>query len=622
MTARPLPPRPDLEQLKRQAKELLKAYHAGDAGARARWRADPSAGSTTGARLRDAQRVIARENGLPSWDALRRHVQSVLHNRADAGEEALVHAVTLRERLTPEVAQRLTEQRVTAVKIEASVPPDSLEHLSAVATLRRIDLSGRGDLVDEDLAFIEAMPWLTAVSLAGCRSIRDAGVAYLRRHEWLEDVNLQWTGAGDEAVASLAEKPALHCVVLGRHLTDAGAARLRDFPALRTAGRVPAALAVGTSPALTDHALAWFGDLDGVATLDLSGWHDGSTNYTPRGVAHLQRMAALETLCFRGDLATDAVLPEIARIPRLRELQCQDIVAGDDGFAALGQCAHLENIWGRWCHGITDRGFARLGRLPRLRRLCVGGRGVSDDAMASLVDAPALTELWPFLFGDAAFRSIARMPRLDTLVNMYNRDTTDAATRCLRHHPRLVDYRAFGTQITDESLRVLADLSTLETLRFENCAGITDAGLRELARLQRLRCLSVESCVNVTGTWAGALPATVEASSKPGQPGEAERYLFETLLDFPDVPVPKDVALPLGEAGRADPLSHVVCIGCQAALEDGGIRLRVHSGIETGWVGLLTRESYAVPCRVDVAVDPVGELRLYFGVLRANVGLA
>ena len=59
MTARSLPARPNLDQLKRQAKELL--------------RHQPQLG-----RLRDAQRAIAEEYGFASWDALSSHVESVV----------------------------------------------------------------------------------------------------------------------------------------------------------------------------------------------------------------------------------------------------------------------------------------------------------------------------------------------------------------------------------------------------------------------------------------------------------------------------------------------------------------------------------------------------------------
>jgi hypothetical protein len=57
MTARPLPAKPDLDQLKRQAKELLKAYKSGETNARERWNAaPPSAWEPTQPRLRNAQR--------------------------------------------------------------------------------------------------------------------------------------------------------------------------------------------------------------------------------------------------------------------------------------------------------------------------------------------------------------------------------------------------------------------------------------------------------------------------------------------------------------------------------------------------------------------------------------
>jgi hypothetical protein len=84
MPAKPLPDRPDLEQLKRQAKELLHAAHAKDPGALARFRALPAlsrAGDDELAReslaLHDAQSVIAREHGFDSWNALRARVEEL-----------------------------------------------------------------------------------------------------------------------------------------------------------------------------------------------------------------------------------------------------------------------------------------------------------------------------------------------------------------------------------------------------------------------------------------------------------------------------------------------------------------------------------------------------------------
>jgi Lon protease-like protein len=66
---RALPAKPSLEHLKAQAKDLLAAAKRGDADALARF---PRASATLA--LHDAQSVLAREYGFPSWRALREHV--------------------------------------------------------------------------------------------------------------------------------------------------------------------------------------------------------------------------------------------------------------------------------------------------------------------------------------------------------------------------------------------------------------------------------------------------------------------------------------------------------------------------------------------------------------------
>ena len=84
MTSQRLPDRPNLEQLRNQAKTLLRAAKAGDPAALRRFRALPAcAGKTTaeiGAlalALHDAQSVIAREHGFDSWNALRERVEEL-----------------------------------------------------------------------------------------------------------------------------------------------------------------------------------------------------------------------------------------------------------------------------------------------------------------------------------------------------------------------------------------------------------------------------------------------------------------------------------------------------------------------------------------------------------------
>ena len=83
MPSRELPARPNLEQLKKQAKSLLDAARARDPNALRRFAVLPSLSGKSidevGASdlaLHDAQSAMAREHGFASWNALREEVES------------------------------------------------------------------------------------------------------------------------------------------------------------------------------------------------------------------------------------------------------------------------------------------------------------------------------------------------------------------------------------------------------------------------------------------------------------------------------------------------------------------------------------------------------------------
>jgi hypothetical protein len=75
-----LPERPDLEQLKKQAKELLDNVHAGEAEALVRIGKEEAAELA----LNDAQRIVAREYGFESWPKLKLHVETRTEEAAEA----------------------------------------------------------------------------------------------------------------------------------------------------------------------------------------------------------------------------------------------------------------------------------------------------------------------------------------------------------------------------------------------------------------------------------------------------------------------------------------------------------------------------------------------------------
>lgn len=107
---RQLPDRPDLDQLKRQAKELLRSARNGDPEALARFRALPSLTHAADAELagtrlalHDAQSVLAREHGFQSWKALVEHVEERALEFGAAVDEFVLAATGSR----PDRAKRL-----------------------------------------------------------------------------------------------------------------------------------------------------------------------------------------------------------------------------------------------------------------------------------------------------------------------------------------------------------------------------------------------------------------------------------------------------------------------------------------------------------------------------------
>jgi len=76
MSVRRLPERPNLDQLKHQAKELLDAVRAGDATAIAEVQAHYRGANPSAFTLHESQLVLARAYGFDSWPRLKAFVDA------------------------------------------------------------------------------------------------------------------------------------------------------------------------------------------------------------------------------------------------------------------------------------------------------------------------------------------------------------------------------------------------------------------------------------------------------------------------------------------------------------------------------------------------------------------
>ena len=132
---RTLPARPDLEQQKRQAKELLDAFRRRDPQAHARVRAElPDKARIV---LADAQYVIAREYGFPSWPALREHIETRAAEERPAIERFKAAVQEADAKTVRRLLERHEELRASINEPVFSFDAPAIVAASAPSTLRR-----------------------------------------------------------------------------------------------------------------------------------------------------------------------------------------------------------------------------------------------------------------------------------------------------------------------------------------------------------------------------------------------------------------------------------------------------------------------------------------------------
>lgn len=148
MTTQQLPERPNLEQLKRQAKDLLHSAQAGDPAALTRFRGLPAFHDRSDSDLsrfplglHDAQSVLAREHGFACWNALRERVEEITLQFVDAVREFIEAATDGR---TVRAARILAHHpgitragfHVAVVLGDAAAAESHLQRYSELATQR------------------------------------------------------------------------------------------------------------------------------------------------------------------------------------------------------------------------------------------------------------------------------------------------------------------------------------------------------------------------------------------------------------------------------------------------------------------------------------------------------
>ena len=212
---------------------------------------------------------------------------------------------------------------------------------------------------------------------------------------------------------------------------------------------------------------------DGAATSveagDVSKWTDDDFR-------RLGQLSRLKTLSVGAGLS-DTTLPLLAGLSELEVLQTNLSRMTDEGTKALLPLKKLKNL--KLFHpdkSFTGAGLAHLAELPDLERLTVAGSlAFGDDGMSAVAKLVRLKEFRTWHAG----QTLEGVKKLKELKNL----------KSLTLGQRLA-YKPPCT-VSDETIAVLAELASLESLQLEEARLSFDA-LKQLKQLPALKTLILQ----------------------------------------------------------------------------------------------------------------------------------
>ena len=171
MPNRTLPQHPDLDQLKRQAKELLRSARTGDAAELGRFRILPGFVRSSEEDLRrttlllhDAQSVIAREHGFASWNLLSEQVTALTLGFDDALREFVEAATDGR-----------VDRAGRLLKLHPRIARASFH--AALARAGGVSAAGKWSTTPQCQAAKSCRACSTMAATAGCFTLRSTEIA-------------------------------------------------------------------------------------------------------------------------------------------------------------------------------------------------------------------------------------------------------------------------------------------------------------------------------------------------------------------------------------------------------------------------------------------------------------
>jgi hypothetical protein len=519
-----LPDRSSLEQLRKQAKELLQLIRGGDPSATHRLRAcKPDVSEPI---LADAQYVIAREHGFDSWPKLVHHIQAsqspdlkqhhqiaedlvAVYNSADIDAAArlndLFHSSLDIQQIRDFIRDKLFNLPDTAERISNFTVPDAQLVLAQLYGFRTWE------------EFVQS-------SNAPTDDPRSAPVMLSSRPPFYR---IDWTTNSIEPRQPMSTKDwkDVCCVIKELGLTTVNSGNLIGDDDLRLISQLDqiTSLNLGGSKRITDKGLQCLARMPQLRELNLSEYPGG--RITDRGLEVLQQLRKLRIfeMCWQNGV-TDKGVSNLKLCDELVDVDLLGTHTGDGAIAALGGKPKLRRF--KTGRNVTDNGLLLLHQFPAFKSW--QGGEVKYDLMSFggeptnlLIDGPftqkGLANLRGLdgVFGLSFFwhTSHLRGEDLQPLSALSNLGylgcqgelCDDNAMRHIAAMPTLRMLMGQGTVATDEGFRSLSHSKTIEYIWGRECPNLKGRGFVALAGMRALKGLAV-SCKFVDDSALAALP--------------------------------------------------------------------------------------------------------------------
>jgi hypothetical protein len=502
-----LPARPSLEQLRKQAKELLRDYLAGDAAAADRFRAfSPRLADqarTEEVTLADAQFVLAREYGFESWAKLGRHVEAIQSSGRLEQYEKLAMDLVAAYRGDPEALQRLND-----------------------LFARSLTLDQLRELIKQRVSTLSA-----AASGTGEFALADAQLFVARQHgfeSWAKFAESLAQPPSDPRSSALgmSSTPPFYKIDWKNNTIEPRLLLSKnDWDSIFDVMNEHQISGLNANGQMTDAAMERLTRLDHLTRLSLGG----SKRLTDDGLMHLARMPELKELDlseYPGGRITDRGLEVLRHLPELRRFQmCWQRGISDVGVANLRFCDHLESV-DLLGTPTGDGAIRALAGKPRLRRFKTG-RLVTDAELPLLHQFPIFKE-WRggeieyslmspdaepnhlLLDGPFTNNGLASIVGLDGLFGLsffwHISAFTAGGLKPLADLPNLGFLGCEGTLCNDEAMSHIGAMPRLRMLMGQGTVA-SDAGFAALSRSQTIEYIWGRECPNLKGRGFAALAA-------------------------------------------------------------------------------------------------------------------